>query len=116
MRESFRATKRATVRVVQETSGRLRSVQLLSPSNDPELDRMAVEDVRAAAEKMPAPPKEGLGIKDPIVSLWEFQLIVSISPPIPTVTFEFDEVLGFIDPRMPLDRRIYKRIRLVGVE
>jgi hypothetical protein len=32
------------------------------------------------------------------------------------VTITFDEVLGFFDARLPLDRRIYKRIRLVAVD
>ena len=38
------------------------------------------------------------------------------TPPIPTFTFEFDEALGFIDARLPLDRRIYKKVRLVSVD
>jgi len=32
------------------------------------------------------------------------------------VSIEFDEALAFLDVRMPLDRRIYKRVKLVGVE
>ncbi|MFN7130722.1 MAG: energy transducer TonB, partial [Myxococcales bacterium] len=115
-REQWRSTKRATIRVVQTRGGLLQKVELVSPSNDPGLDRLAVEDVRAAAEKLPPPPKEGLGINEQIISLWEFELIISISPPIPTINFEFDEALGFIDARLPLDRRIYKRVKLVGVE
>ena len=72
--------------------------------------------MRAAASKLPPPPPSGLGIKEPIVSLWEFELIVSISPPVPTVTFEFDEALQFLDVRLPLDRRVYKKVKLVAVE
>lgn len=115
-REQWRAKRRATIRVVQTRGGLLQKVELVSPSNDPSLDRLAVEDVRKAAEKFPPPPKDGLGIGDQIVSLWEFELIISISPPVPTINLEFDEALGFVDARMPLDRRIYKRVRLVGVE
>jgi hypothetical protein len=31
------------------------------------------------------------------------------------IAFEFDEVLGVTDVRVPLDRRIWKRVRLVAV-
>ena len=54
--------------------------------------------------------------KKELVSLWQFELIVSVSPPVPSFSFEFDESLKFIDARMPLDRRIYKRVRLVSVQ
>ena len=116
LKEQFTARKRALFRVVQNRDGLLRSVTLVEGSDDPAIDRQAIEDVRAAASKLPPPPPNGLGIKEPIVSLWEFQLTVSISPPIPTVSFEFDEVLGFFDVRLPLDRRIYKHVKLVAVE
>lgn len=115
MREEFRATRRATIRVVQDRTGQLLDVQLVTPSNDPSVDREAMKDVRAAAEKLPAPPAEAVGNSQRISSLWQFELIISISPPIPTFTFEFDEALGFIDTRMPLDRRLYKRVRLLEV-
>jgi TonB family protein len=115
MREEFRATRRATIRVVQDATGQLLDVQLVAPSNDPSVDKEAMKDVRAAAEKLPAPPAEAVVGKDRISSLWQFELIISISPPIPTFTFEFDEALGFIDTRMPLDRRLYKRVRLLEV-
>jgi hypothetical protein len=115
MREEFRATRRATIRVVQNGTGQLLDVQLVAPSNDPSVDKEAMKDVRAAAEKLPPPPPEAVGTRDRISSLWQFELIISISPPIPTFTFEFDEALGFIDTRMPLDRRLYKRVRLLEV-
>ena len=66
--------------------------------------------------KLPPPPPEALNDHGELSSLWSFELVVSVSPPVPTITFEFDEVLGFIDPRMPLDRRIYKKVKLVSVE
>jgi TonB family protein len=115
MREEFRATRRATIRVVQDAQGQLLDVKLVSPSHQPEVDQEAIKDVRAAAEKLPPPPAEAVGNRERITSLWQFELIISISPPIPSFTFEFDEALGFIDTRMPLDRRIYKRVRLLEV-
>jgi hypothetical protein len=114
--DAFRSTKRATIRVVQGTDGLLLKVELVEPSNDTRVDNEAMADVRAAAEKLPPPPPEAIEGKDFLSSLWQFELIVSISPPVPTLTFEFDEALGFIDARLPLDRRIYKRVRLVSVE
>lgn len=116
LRNQFRATRRATFKVVQDRKGVLQEVTLLSPSNDPEVDREAMADVRAAAEKLPPPPPEAIGPRDTLVSVWQFELIVSISPPIPTISFEFDEALKFIDARMPLDRRIYKRVRLISAQ
>lgn len=116
MGDAFRSTKRATIRVVQRTDGHLIKVELVEPSNDARVDNEALADVRAAAEKLPPPPPDAIEGKDVLSSLWQFELIVSISPPIPTLTFEFDEALGFIDARLPLDRRIYKRVRLVSVE
>ncbi len=116
MRAEFRATKKATVRVVQDATGKLITAELVSPSNDPQVDREALVDVRSAAERLPAPPEEVIAGRERVVSLWQFELIVSITPPVPSVRFEFDEALGFIDPRLPLDRRIYKRVRLLSVE
>ncbi len=115
-REIYKATRRATIRVVQDAQGKLLKVELVDPSNDPTVDREAVKDVRAAAEKLPTPPPEVTEHRTTISSLWSFELIISISPPVPTFTFEFDEALGFIDARLPLDRRIYKKVRLVSVE
>ncbi|MBL8934608.1 MAG: TonB C-terminal domain-containing protein, partial [Archangium sp.] len=116
MREQFKATRRATIRVTQNLEGKLLKVELVSPSNDASVDREALADVKAAAEKLPPPPEEVLQGKKELVSLWAFELVVSISPPVPTFTFEFDEALGFIDARLPLDRRIYKKVRLVSVD
>jgi TonB family protein len=116
MNEEFRATRRATIRVVQDREGHLTKVELVDPSNDEHVDREALADVRAAASKLPPPPPEAMEGKDELSSLWSFELVVSITPPVPTFTFEFDEVLGFIDARMPLDRRIYKKVKLVSVE
>jgi TonB family protein len=116
MSKQFKATRRAIIRVVQDATGKLLKVELVEPSNDQNVDREALKDVRAAAEKLPPPPPEAIEGHDRLSSLWSFELIISISPPIPTITFEFDEALGFIDARLPLDRRIYKKVRLVSVE
>jgi TonB family protein len=116
LKEQYHSKKRALIRVVQGRNGVLRSVTLLEGSTDPAIDRAAIADVRAAASKIPPPPQEGLGIKEPIVSVWEFELIISISPPVPTISFEFDEALSFLDLRVPLDRRVYKKVKLISVE
>ncbi len=116
MSKQFKATRRAIIRVVQDKEGKLLKVELVEPSSDQNVDREALKDVRAAAEKLPPPPPEAMEGHDTLSSLWSFELIISISPPIPTITFEFDEALGFIDARLPLDRRIYKKVRLVSVE
>mgnify|MGYP007100697806 FL=1 len=91
-------------------------MDLVAPSMDPQVDREALVDVRAAAQNLPVPPQEVLHGRETLTSLWELELVISISPPVPTFTFEFDEVLGFVDPRLPLDRRIYKKVRLVEVD
>jgi TonB family protein len=116
MREAYKATRRAVIRVVQDEKGKLVSVELVQPSNDAKVDKEALADVRTAAEKLPPPPAEALEGRTTLSSIWSFELIVSISPPVPSFTFEFDEALGFIDMRLPLDRRIYKKVRLVSVE
>jgi TonB family protein len=114
--KQFKARRQAVIEVVQDKSGKLERVRLVSPSLDENVDRQAVADVRAAAEQLPPPPDEVAGSHQKIVSVWNFELIVSISPPVPTFTFEFDEVTGVIDARLPLDRRIYKKVRLVSVK
>ncbi|MDY7228706.1 energy transducer TonB family protein [Hyalangium rubrum] len=116
MREEFRATRRATIRVVQDAQGKLLEVTLVSPSNNAQVDREALKDVRAAAEQLPPPPAEALAGRQTLTSLWQFELIISITPPVPTLSFEFDEALKFVDMRLPLDRRIYKRVRLLSVQ
>jgi TonB family protein len=116
LRKQFEATRRATIRVVQDQTGKLTDVELVDPSTDAAVDRQALEDVRAAAERLPPPPPEALGARNRLSSLWSFELVISISPPVPTFTFEFDEVVGTVDPRLPLDRRVYKKVRLVSVE
>lgn len=112
----FAARRRAVVRVTQRPSGELLEVELLRPSSDAKVDREAVADIRAAAARLPPPPPEAVRPDGFVRSEWEFELIVSISPPVPTFSFEFDEALKFADARLPLDRRITKRVRLLSVE
>ena len=116
MRDAYKATRRAVIKVVQDAFGKLLSVELVQPSSDAKIDKEALVDVRTAAEKLPPPPPEALEGRASLTSIWSFELVISISPPVPTFTFEFDEALGFIDMRLPLDRRIYKKVRLVSVE
>lgn len=116
MGSQFSATRKATIRVVQDKTGKLLRVELVTPSSDATVDREAMQDVRDAAEKLPPPPDDALEGRQRLSSLWSFELIVSISPPVPTFTFEFDEALKTFDARLPLDRRIYKKVRLVSVE
>jgi outer membrane biosynthesis protein TonB len=115
MREEFRASRRATVRVVQDARGKLLSVDLVTPSNDLAVDREAIADIRAAAERLPPPPAEAMEGRTTVESLWQFELIISISPPVPTLSIEFDAEMKLTDARLPLDRRIYKRVRLLSV-
>lgn len=114
IRQDLRETRRAEVKVIQDGSGRLISVEIEKPSRDAKIDNQALADVRAAAENLPPPPPDAVGEDDRLVSIWSFELIVSISPPVPMVSVTFDEALGFFDARMPLDRRIYKRVQLVA--
>jgi TonB family protein len=105
-----------TVRVVQAADGGLRSVELISPSIDADVDREALAAVRGAVTSLPPPPAEALAGRDALTTTWEFELEVSITPPIPVVALEFDEVLGVGDVRVPLDRRVWKRVRLVAID
>ncbi len=116
MAKQFKSSRRAEIKVTQALTGKLLKVELLKPSNDAFVDNQAVVDVRAAAEQLPPPPDEVIKGKTEIISTWEFELVVSITPPVPTFTFEFDEAIGFVDLRLPLDRRIYKKVRLLSVD
>lgn len=116
LRSAFSEGHVATVRVTQAPDGTIRAVDLVAPSRDAEVDRDAVAAVRRAAGALPPPPHEALAGKDALVTTWEFEIEVSITPPLPVVGLDFDEVLGFRDVRLPLDRRIWKRVRLVAVD
>lgn len=104
------------VRVAQAPDGRILEVELVSPSKDRRLDQAALDDVRAAVEGLPPPPAEVCAGRERLVSLWDLEVEISISPPLPMVAVEFDEVLGVRDVRLPLDRRVWKRVRLVSID
>lgn len=114
IRKDLRESRRAEVKVIQDGSGRLLAVELVKPSRDPKIDQQALSDVRSAAAKLPPPPPEATGADDRLVSVWSFEVIISITPPVPMVAISFDEALGFFDARLPLDRRIYKRVQLLA--
>lgn len=115
-RDLWRAAKRVLVRLTQSSGGLLRNVELVQPSTNPELDNEVLTQLRNGRITLPPPPPNGQGIHDPIRSTWAFTLVISISPPAPTISGEFDEVTGHIDVRRPLDRRVYKYVELISVE
>jgi hypothetical protein len=114
--EQSRIRHAALVRVVQRADGRLLSVELLRPSEDSSVDAQALRDLREAAASLPTPTPSALAGRNRVSSVWEFSLVVSITPPLPMITVQFDEVLGLVDARVPLDRRLFKLVRLVSVE
>ena len=114
--DQSRTRHAALVRVVQRADGRLVSVELVRPSDDSSVDAQAMRDLRDSAASLPAPTPSALAGRTHVASTWEFSLVVSISPPLPMIAVQFDEVLGLVDVRVPLDRRLFKLVRLVSVE
>jgi hypothetical protein len=114
--DQSRTRHAALVRVVQRADGRLVSVAILRPSADSSVDAQALRDLREAAARLPAPTPSALAGRSQVASVWEFSLEVSITPPLPMISVQFDEVLGLFDARVPLDRRLFKLVRLVSVD
>ena len=114
--DQSRTRHSALVRVVQRADGHLVSVQILRPSDDSSVDAQALRDLREAAARLPAPTPSALAGRTQVTSVWEFSLEVSITPPLPMISVQFDEVLGLFDARVPLDRRLFKLVRLVSVD
>ncbi len=114
--DQVRTRHAALVRVVQRADGRLVSVELLRSSDDSSVDAQALRDLHEAAAHLPAPTPSALAGRTVVASIWEFSLVVSITPPLPMIAVQFDEVLGLLDARVPLDRRLFKLVRLVSVE
>lgn len=114
LRPAFSKDRVTLVRVTQDIDGRFVSVDLVSPSNDASMDRAAVDAARQAAQNLPPPPEEARGSRKQLISLWAFELEVSISPPAPIIGIEFDAQLGIADLRLPLDRRVWKQVKLVA--
>jgi hypothetical protein len=121
-------TRVALVRLTQDPHGHLLHVELVQPSIDPSMDAEILRELRLGQMTLPVPPSDGQGIHDPIRSIWAFQLVVSIAPPLPNAiggTFDLDALFdkktreengGVIDVRLPLSRRIYKHVELISVE
>ena len=114
--DQSRTRHAALLRVVQRADGRLVSVEVVRPSDDSSVDAQALRYLRQAADAIPAPTPGALAGRPTVASIWEFSLVVSISPPLPMIAVQFDEVLGLVDARVPLDRRLFKLVRLVAVE
>jgi len=125
----WRSTRVALVRLTQRPDGHLLAVELVQPSIDAAMDAEILRELRRGTMKLPVPPTEGQGIHDPIRSIWAFQLVVSIAPPVPNViggTFDLDALFdkktreenggSLVDVRLPLSRRITKRVQLISVE
>lgn len=127
MPSQLTSSRIALVRLTQRPDGHLLHVELVQPSIDPVMDAEIMRELRGGEMVMPVPPTRGQGIHNPIRSIWAFQLAISIAPPVPMVTGSFDlealfdkkmreEMGGLVDVRMPLSRRITKRVDLVSVE
>jgi len=101
--------------VVQNAKGELLSADLEASSGDPELDAAALHDIRAAAATLPHPPARLVEGRDFVSSEWQFDLVVAVTPLAPVLTFEFDEALGSADAKVPLTRKVHKRVRLLAV-
>jgi len=113
--EQYQVVRRATIRVVQSAKGELVSADLEASSGDPDLDAAALYDVRAAAAALPHPPARLAQGRDFVSSEWQFDLVVAVAPLAPVLTFEFDEALGSADVKVPLTRKVHKRVKLLAV-
>jgi hypothetical protein len=113
--EQYQVVRRATVRVTQNARGELLSAELEASSGDPELDAAALYDIRASAAALPRPPERLVQGRDYVSSEWQFDLVVAVTPLAPVLTFEFDEALGTAEAKVPLTRKVHKRVRLLAV-
>jgi TonB C terminal len=113
--EQHHVVRRAIVRVVQNAKGELHSAELEASSGDPELDAAALYGIRSAAATLPRPPPRLAEGRDFVSSEWQFDLVVAVTPLAPVFTFEFDEALGSADAKVPLTRKVHKRVRLLAV-
>ena len=71
MRAELEKKASAQVRLVQDREGRLLQLELVKASAHPEVDRLALEDLRRAGLRLPVPPPEALGLRNRLVSTWE---------------------------------------------
>lgn len=105
-----KSPRASTIRLVQDVQGVLTLAEVVVPSWDPVLDREALEDLRAAAHSLPAPPPEVVQGRDRISSLWRFEYL----PARFRGGGQFD-LINLFDPRA-LPRPSDKRIRLLSVD
>ncbi|HYV47473.1 MAG TPA: energy transducer TonB [Myxococcaceae bacterium] len=111
MSAGFTSVRRAVLRVVQDDTGKIVLVELVEPSRDREMDRQALADVRAAAEKLPPPPASLLGRKSQLSSFWTFEIKLRVIPPTTGIAFEFDE--KGVEPLVPFGHQVKKSVRLL---
>ncbi|HVE85052.1 MAG TPA: energy transducer TonB [Myxococcales bacterium] len=111
MSAGFTSVRRAVLRVVQDDSGKIVLVELVEPSRDRDMDRQALADVRAAAERLPPPPASLLGRKAQLSSFWTFEIKLRVIPPSTGIAFEFDE--KGIQPLVPFGHQVKKSVRLL---
>jgi hypothetical protein len=112
--EQYQVVRRVTVRVVQSAKGALLSADLEGTSGDPDLDAAALYDIRKAAAALPRPPAHLAQGRDYVASEWQLELVVAVTPLDPVMTFEFDELLA-PEAKVPLTRKVYKRVRLLAL-
>jgi hypothetical protein len=113
--DQYQVVRRATVRVVQDAKGGLVSADLQESSGDSDLDAAALFDIRAAASALPPPPERLTRGRERVSSEWQLDLVVAVTPLAPVLTFEFDEAVGSADAKVPLTRKVHKRVRLLAV-
>lgn len=111
MSAGFTSVRRAVLRVVQDDTGKIVLVELVEPSRDRDMDRQALADVRAAAEKLPPPPASLLGRKSQLSSFWTFEIKLRVIPPTTGIAFEFDE--KGVEPLVPFGHQVKKSVRLL---
>jgi len=111
MSAGFTSVRRAVLRVVQDDAGKIVLVELVEPSRDRDMDRQALADVRAAAEKLPPPPASLLGRRSQLSSFWTFEIKLRVIPPSTGIAFEFDE--KGVEPLVPFGHQVKKSVRLL---
>jgi len=111
MSAGFTSVRRAVLRVVQDETGQIVLVELVEPSRDRDMDRQALADVRAAAERLPPPPAALLGRQAQLSSFWTFEIKLRVIPPSTGIAFEFDE--KGIQPLVPFGHQVKKSVRLL---
>ncbi|WP_257446272.1 TonB C-terminal domain-containing protein [Archangium lipolyticum] len=98
------------VRLVQAPSGRLLQASVVYPSCDPSMDQEVLADLRSAAESLPVPPRDLVGHRDSLSSVFRF----SFEPPPTLPPLRFD-VVDLVD-RKAIPKFNPKRVKLVSAE